>query len=157
MKKILLGLLFSVYFVSLFVSCSSTPTTPSFTYYDTYADVDISEEVLYTVTDQQAFALAKAWITLRSAQYKILTDDSEGGVLAVAGDVNSSINKGNGLFPHYFTCRIFVANGIAKLNYNASIPRARGTSQANAQSNAENTLKDHVIWQTSRTFKEVFN
>ena len=84
--------------------------------YDVNATANRTINISYDVTDQQAYGLAKAWITFRGGDYVIRTDDSVGGVLAATG----RLRRVQSADFYDWTCRIFIANGIAKMDFSVS-------------------------------------
>jgi len=152
-KRIALGVLVLV----VLAACGSSP--PPVREYQVSSTAERTVEVRYTVTDQQAYALAKAWLTLRSYSVNIRTDDSAGGVLAATGDVSGLRvdNEDRQVYPHYFSCRIVIANGVARLNYTATRNRTyRDTSYESAKGyndyNTNNAADDTV-----NSFRKAFN
>jgi hypothetical protein len=119
-KQIALGILALAVFV--LAACESSPPPPR-TYEfkpSALADAEKSENVAYTVTDQQAYGLAKAWVMSKS-NIDLRTDDSSAGVLYAEGNsYGYSINSGFRR-QYWFVINIFITNGIAKINYSAHL------------------------------------
>ena len=138
------------------VGCSSTPPTPSL--YDVSATADRTVNVSYRVTDQQAYAIAKAWFNLDMSKYaysRIVTDDSTGGVLATTGGYVYNDNYDN----ITWSSRIIIADGIARIDLTTkSIGRydSRYVSRADGQDSVKQ-FANYYADETIKSFREAFN
>ena len=92
--------------VVLIGACASSPSTYE---YSVSSTAERTANVQYTVTDQQAYSIAKAWVTsMGNAQLR--SDDSEGGALSAIGS-NRNWN---------WSCTIFVANRVARITFSCT-------------------------------------
>ena len=118
----------------MFASCGSEPTP-----YSVSATAERTESVPYTVTDQQAYARAKAYI-MAKANAVLRSDDSAGGALAAVGSNDTWDWK----------CTISVANGIAKINWSETYTGdfwavSRSEANARADSTVNKAADDEII------------
>jgi hypothetical protein len=144
-KQIALGVL--IVAVLVLASCSSSPTPVTHDFGD-YGILDKSDSVSYSMNDQQAFGLAKAWIMTKNKSNvrpaTLLTDEIASGVLVGEGQD----------YDHSWRVQIFLTDGTARIDYHVytyqtlkqTIPSISDTywvpAQAAATRNAEKVAND---------------
>jgi hypothetical protein len=141
-EKLFVKVFYITVFIMLLGACSSSPTYYN---YPVSSTSNKTVEVPYKITDQQAYAISKAWVSLWGG--RILTDDSNGGVLAASGVVYARTkveNEDREIYPHSYTLRIFIANGVARLDYSATKNTEVGTNYEAAKGFADHNTSNAV-------------
>ena len=119
----------------LILSCASEPPRV-LSWYQLSSGNTNSDTITvnYTIPDQQAYALAKAWVSFWGYELRFSVDDSASGVLAVSGRSGSEANYDY----HFFDCRIVFTDGVAKMDYTATITTVQAYNYDNARLYANN-------------------